>query len=168
MRMSRDKLLQTLIPALMVMVCFNQLYLAFTKDLTPWKGGGFGMFATTDRMERRPVHITLNSDLGKCIADPRDVIENQLELSGIQALPTAPRLERIAILTSGMGWVIDTESLTELHCILKKKQQGNIDASVQALKDISEVEVRIYKFSFDTHSDSLSLRVLNEYVHTVN
>jgi len=151
----------------MVMVCFNQLYLAFTKDLTPWKGGGFGMFATIDRLEHRPVHITVKSDLGKCIVDPRDVIKNQMELSGIQALPTAPRLERIARLASGMEWGIDTDSSSELHCVLKQ-QHSNRGASVKGLKDISEVEVRIYKFNFDTHSDSLSLRVLNEHILTVN
>lgn len=166
--MLRDSILQKLIPALLVIVCINQLYLAFTKDLTPWKGGGFGMFATIDRMERRPVHITVNSDIGKCIADPRDVIENQLELSGIRALPTDTQLERIARLTSGMEWVIDTENSSELDCILKKKQHSQADSSVKVLKDISEVEVRIYKFNFDTHSDSLSLRVLNEYILTVN
>lgn len=45
--------------ALLVVVALAQLYLAHRHDLPAWKGGGFGMFATVDRLEYRMVHAYL-------------------------------------------------------------------------------------------------------------
>ncbi len=49
--------LRWLPPALLVTVALHQLVLAFSKDLTPWCGGGFGMFSTTDGRFARHVHV---------------------------------------------------------------------------------------------------------------
>ena len=43
--------------ALLVGVGSVQLILARTADLSPWKGGGFGMFATTDGSGSRHVRV---------------------------------------------------------------------------------------------------------------
>lgn len=43
--------------ALLVTVAAAQVTLATTAGLTPWKGGGFGMFSTTDDGGRRYVRI---------------------------------------------------------------------------------------------------------------
>jgi hypothetical protein len=40
-------------PALLVAVALSHVILARTSDLSPWKGGGFGMFATIDSPTRR-------------------------------------------------------------------------------------------------------------------
>ena len=40
--------MKILAPALLVAVASSQIALSRTVDLTPWKGGGFGMFATLD------------------------------------------------------------------------------------------------------------------------
>jgi len=162
-----DKLLQIIVPAVLIIVCFNQLYLAFTKDLTPWKGGGFGMFATIDRMEYRPIHINVNTNEGSCIVNPQDVIGNQMEFRGVQALPTPHKLERIAKSIFEREWVIDTGNSSELHCLLKQNE-GDLEASAQSFKEIDEVEITVYRFNFDTRSDSLSLRILREHTFIQN
>jgi len=41
-----------IIPAIMIMVAARQLYLQRTEDLSDWKGGGMGMFASADSMTR--------------------------------------------------------------------------------------------------------------------
>ena len=43
--------------ATLVVVALVQVVLAKTADLSPWKGGGFGMFATTDGTAFRYVRI---------------------------------------------------------------------------------------------------------------
>jgi hypothetical protein len=43
--------------SLLVVVGCVQVTLAMTADLTPWKGGGFGMFSTTDDGGRRYVRV---------------------------------------------------------------------------------------------------------------
>jgi hypothetical protein len=47
--------------ALMIAVASAQIALAFTADLTPWKGGGFGMFATLDHGAFRGVDIVVEA-----------------------------------------------------------------------------------------------------------
>lgn len=43
--------------ALLVLVAGTQVTLAKRAGLTPWKGGGFGMFSTTDDAGRRRVRV---------------------------------------------------------------------------------------------------------------
>jgi hypothetical protein len=46
------------IPAfLLIVVGCVQIYLARTANLTPWKGGGFGMFSTTDGNANRYLRV---------------------------------------------------------------------------------------------------------------
>jgi hypothetical protein len=44
-------------PALLLAVAGFQITLVHTADLSPWLGGGFGMFATTDGPGARHVHV---------------------------------------------------------------------------------------------------------------
>ncbi len=46
------------LPALLlVAVALHQIHLARTAHLNPWKGGGFGMFATTDHASARRLRV---------------------------------------------------------------------------------------------------------------
>jgi hypothetical protein len=47
--------------ALLVAVSCAQVVLARTADLSPWKGGGFGMFSTTDDGARRHVRVFVSA-----------------------------------------------------------------------------------------------------------
>ena len=48
-------------PALMAAVAVVQIALALTSGLTPWKGGGFGMFSTLDHGAFRGVDIVIEA-----------------------------------------------------------------------------------------------------------
>ena len=51
-----------LLPAvLLLLVAAGQVYLATRGSLTPWKGGGFGMFSTNDRPDSRRVRAWVSS-----------------------------------------------------------------------------------------------------------
>lgn len=45
------------LPSLLILVAGNQLRLVSTVNLSPWWGGGFGMFATTDGWATRHLHV---------------------------------------------------------------------------------------------------------------
>jgi hypothetical protein len=47
--------------SLLIVVACTQVTLALTAGLTPWKGGGFGMFSTTDNGERRYVRVFVSA-----------------------------------------------------------------------------------------------------------
>jgi hypothetical protein len=47
-------------PILLAAVAASQIVLAWTKDLTAWKGGGFGMFSTLDHGAYRGVDVVVD------------------------------------------------------------------------------------------------------------
>ena len=47
--------------ALLLAIACGQVMLARTSDLSPWKGGGFGMFSTTDDGGRRQVRVFVSA-----------------------------------------------------------------------------------------------------------
>src|SRR5688572_19485720 len=80
--------------ALLLAMAGAQLTLVYTADLSPWKGGGFGMFSTTDDSGRRHVRIFVTGkDRSEEIA-----IAPSLEDAAVRAavLPTDDQLTRLA------------------------------------------------------------------------
>jgi len=60
-------------PALLVLVALSQLALVSLTGFSPWKGGGFGMFSSTDHGPARTVHV---------LAVDEDGSERRLQLPG--------------------------------------------------------------------------------------
>jgi hypothetical protein len=46
-------------PALLCVIACAQIYVSMTRSLSPWKGGGFGMFSTVDSPDARFLRIYL-------------------------------------------------------------------------------------------------------------
>ena len=86
---------RTLLPVAMLMaVAAVQVVLTRTSGLSPWKGGGFGMFSTTDDSGRRYVKVFVSApDRSEEIA-----ISPSLEDAAARAaaLPSDGRLARLA------------------------------------------------------------------------
>jgi hypothetical protein len=91
-------------------VALNQAYLVFTEGLSPWSGGGFGMFSTTDAVTDRHLHIyetspalrrelavpaALEDDIGRALALPNErQLQTLAELLREQlAVPSSSGLE---------------------------------------------------------------------------
>jgi hypothetical protein len=69
-------------------------------DQSPWRGGGFGMFATPDSPDMRFVRVYLLTTDGELPADaPR-----LWEASVAQTAPTADNLERLAAQLATLAW----------------------------------------------------------------
>jgi hypothetical protein len=87
----------------LVLVAANQFRLAHTEDISPWSGGGFGMFSSTDAPNNRHLHAFVqNEGIRREV-----VIPDRLEVAVRRAttLPTTRRLgklgEELASLESG-------------------------------------------------------------------
>jgi hypothetical protein len=86
--------LRWLPPALLVTVALHQLVLAFRAGLTPWCGGGFGMFSTTDGRLTRHLHVyALGPGLRQELEIPAELDER---VRGALALPEDARLHALA------------------------------------------------------------------------
>ncbi|NEQ49850.1 MAG: hypothetical protein F6K11_06910 [Leptolyngbya sp. SIO3F4] len=89
------------IPLLLTTVAVRQIVLVNTAGLSPWHGGGFGMFASIDRDERRVVTTRLvdcsnTSDflLSKILSDFPDVLSDNA-YTHVSTFPTDSQLQRV-------------------------------------------------------------------------
>lgn len=83
------------LPALLLAtVAANQLRLAKTESLSPWSGGGFGMFSSTDSPGNRHLHAFVQNDgIRREVAIPPDLAETVRRAT---TLPTRARLGSLA------------------------------------------------------------------------
>jgi hypothetical protein len=93
-RWRADRWLPLLPPALLAAVALHQIALAQRFALNPWKGGGFGMFATVDRGGLRQVRAWRVGPAG----EERAAIPGELEPLRLRArdLPSPAHLEALA------------------------------------------------------------------------
>ena len=88
---------------LLVAVAGNQLRLAYSEALSPWSGGGFGMFSSTDSPDSRHLHVFVqNEGIRREVAIPVDLHETARRAT---TLPTRARLgalgAELALIESG-------------------------------------------------------------------
>jgi len=84
----------TRLPALLLcVVALHQIWLAHHAHLSPWNGGGFGMFSSTDVFARRHLHAWLVAPgYRQELEVPRGLDE---DMRRVLALPTDARLHEL-------------------------------------------------------------------------
>jgi hypothetical protein len=90
-------------PVLLSAVALFQIYAARTAWLTPWKGGGFGMFSTVDSPGVRFLRIVLQTDRGVV----RVAVPARFQREAAQ-LREAPNEKSLSVLVKQLGagtWV---------------------------------------------------------------
>lgn len=106
----RDLVLALIAPVLLVALATTQVFHASTRDLTPWKGGGFGMFASTDGLNYRAVHARFLTD-----GEPMPIAVHDFggedratwRFIHARALPDERRLGRLVERIEGARWRIE-------------------------------------------------------------
>jgi hypothetical protein len=101
---SRTKrLLRAAAPTLLVLIALNQIYLARTHDLTPWKGGGFGMFSTVDEPNMRWLVCRVTANGREVAVALPDAVRDDERRE--RAMPSHARLQKIARIVARARWV---------------------------------------------------------------
>ncbi|MGH9840894.1 MAG: hypothetical protein ACREEM_19135 [Blastocatellia bacterium] len=98
----RIKLLPYAAPALLVAVAFLHVYLVFSSRLSPWKGGGFGMFSTVRSPASRVLRIYLVTEKERIpILLPAEFRDLERE---IRTMPTQGRARDLAAVLCKEVW----------------------------------------------------------------
>ncbi|MFE4106586.1 hypothetical protein [Almyronema epifaneia] len=96
---ARARLLQRwAIPGLLVVVALRQIWLSHTVGLSAWHGGGFGMFASVDRDERRLIQVQAATCQGQMIQvdlRPPSTLLSEAELIHVMTVPKVALLEAV-------------------------------------------------------------------------
>jgi hypothetical protein len=92
------------IPTLLLCLMASlQIYLVRSSQLSPWKGGGFGMFSTVDSAEARFLKIFVATPEEQLAVVPPDGLHE--EVLRARCFPTVPNLEKIAKQLVAASWV---------------------------------------------------------------
>jgi hypothetical protein len=81
-------------PLLLAAVALQQIWLARTAELSPWLGGGFGMFASTDSAAQRHLHAWVIRPGSRRELEVPEALREELRRA--LALPTEARLRALA------------------------------------------------------------------------
>ena len=126
-------------PLLLFVVAVIQIALARTSDLTPWKGGGFGMFATLDHAAYRAVDIVVDApDRSEALEVP-------------ESLETA--VARAAAYPA--DWLL--RALAEGVAARERRRQ----------RPVSRVTLTVWRTDFDRETLQPSERPLRTFVYVV-
>ena len=92
--LNKNKVITYLPSIILIALALNQLVLANFLNLSPWLGGGYGMFSTTDVGSNRHLHIYLKSEgIKKELIYPPELRELALKT---KSFPTNYSLSRFA------------------------------------------------------------------------
>ena len=121
-------------PAVLVLVLVSHVALRSSSDLTPWKGGGFGMFSTIDSPATRIVRVELETDVGTV---PVAVPSRLKDLVGAaKSAPSPGRLEHLAAVLAGQWWVVPVLTVPDVPA----EDEALRDLAVQALSQVVPVD----------------------------
>jgi hypothetical protein len=150
-------LFKNLVPILLGLIAISQIYMVFKKNLTPWKGGGFGMFAMIDRLENRPVHITLISSEKEYIVDARDLLDRQ-EYYRVKSRPDRKILERLATNVLNRKWLYqpDDNQLTDLS-LVKPYNDPDLEL-IQNIITADSVVIEVYSLRMNIENNEMTLK----------
>lgn len=110
--------------AILVLVALLQIYLTHTAHLSPWKGGGFGMFGVTDAPTMRVIQAEALDQEGHAIQlDVYSALDDRT-IRRIRTLPRQSDLEQIAPQFVAQAVVPTT---LERQAVYEKLQLENLD-----------------------------------------
>lgn len=89
-------------PVILVILACTQLYNARFRFLTPWEGGGFGMFSTVDSLGNRLLRCTLITDRGDFPVEVPPAMYHLLRKS--TSIPSPELLSEFARQLSQVAW----------------------------------------------------------------
>ncbi len=111
MRSRLDSGIAWTMPVVLIVVALHQVALAHARDLTPWKGGGFGMFASVDRLNYRAVHGTFVTEAGDIPFDVHALADvggqDAKSFTNARGLLDDRRGRRLALVVAETVWTVE-------------------------------------------------------------
>jgi hypothetical protein len=129
----------TAIPAILLLVVASvQIYLVHSRQLTPWKGGGFGMFSTTDGNMFRSLRVFVSAPK----RSEELLLKGNLEELAVRAqmFPSDGSLRRVAL------------------AVLKDQRKKGLPAE--------KIEIDVWNLEFDSGNLRPHGKILRRYSYT--
>ncbi|MEX2325057.1 MAG: hypothetical protein WD576_04845 [Nitriliruptoraceae bacterium] len=166
----RERFAAWVAPLVLVALAVTQLSFAATRDLTPWKGGGFGMFASVDRLNYRAMQVTIITDDGTYPVDIHAFAPQsrgtQTAFVNARALFDQRRVQHLIDQMWRAEWVIDRDVATfeswrdddgGVGTPLPLRHRGHDD-----IVDVRHVDWRLYAVAYNRGWDEIRPRIVGQ------
>ena len=100
------RLLKFAAPIVLSTLACLQIMLAMCFGLSPWKGGGFGLFSTVDNSKGRSIRVYLETSEGEVPAQAPSWLGNRI--SQVRTFPAEFRVRKMAADLAAATWVYRT------------------------------------------------------------
>jgi hypothetical protein len=142
-------------PVLLIVIAAAQIVLARAHALTPWKGGGFGMFSTVDSRNARFLRTYVRTEEGeRPVQLPQ---RGQAPASRLKSLPTHATLVEVAQTLTDAVWVrVEEGGSPQLRP--RRKTETMPAVHIQAAR------AELWRYHFDVAARRLKAVKLDEVV----
>lgn len=153
----RDLILAWVAPAVLVLVASTQVLIANMSDLTPWRGGGFGMFSTIDNHDLRLVRIIVTDDRGeRRPLDDRELFDPDSPFHAravtARALPTDSTVRALGAALTGQPTIVRGGVASLVPTGNPEPRPTNASTL-----PIEAVDITVYRVAFDRNRTTLEL-----------
>ena len=165
----RDRVLAWALPIVLIGVALTQITLAHTRDLTPWKGGGFGMFASVDLLSYRPIKAEFDTDEGQIPVDVhgfRDASDRASKLyTNARGMPDERRLRLLVDLMADAEWIV-VDGVAEFHVWADAPQDRPLvrgwDGDDERELTASGIDVAVWRVTYERGSEFIRPELITE------
>ena len=179
-------------PVLLTTLACIQLFLGLNFGLTPWKGGGFGMFSTVDSPEARTVRVYLETDDGELPTRVPSWLSSRRRYA--RSFPTDFRMQGLAEDLAAATWVYREEESSRKSEESSDKNGGAKTSDKPGIEDsdreehhpevkglrteeeiddreviaVNAVRVEIWRIQFDVETNEVTGERLNQVTKRVS
>ncbi|NET33919.1 MAG: hypothetical protein F6K19_18175 [Cyanothece sp. SIO1E1] len=150
------------VPLLLTMVALRQITLAYGVGLSSWHGGGFGMFASIDRDERRLIEVQAVDHQGQLLKidlTPPNSLFSETELILIRTIPRRLFLQQVAerLLQANLQ-ASEIEGIYHLQAA-----QARSVSDLQSMR-LQQVQVQVWRLRHDRQTSRIWYEPVSQLV----
>lgn len=166
-RPAQEHVVAWIVPAVLILVALHQLHHATSNELSSWKGGGFGMFASLDSPSNRAVRLDLETDRGRIPAKIHGLDDHseadETAFVNARALPDDRRMGHLAARVVEHRWhVVDGVARVDEARGAPGPGLVLVDEDGTELT-VSGAEVRVYGIEYRRRGGVIEPRLLATY-----
>jgi hypothetical protein len=151
--MSRQNILLCVVPVIALTVFIHQLYHVAEFNLSPWKGGGMGMFSSIAQSKNR---VTKAYVLVHAVRLPIAIPDSK-EARAFRTEPTERNSEKLKARVSGMHWTINTGDVSTQRPIVQSISPDAREIRGHADIHPERIDLELWQFSYERATRTVRL-----------
>jgi hypothetical protein len=156
----RPRALWLLVPALLTVVAVGQHVLATASTLSPWKGGGFGMFSTVDAPVARFVRAHVVAGSVEYAVDPPAALAARVRI--IRAWPRPGNVDDLARRLARLRWTAADFGHAVPTAAPIGGREPSADEEPSEPLAVESVRVAVWRYRFDPAGPGLEAETILE------